>query len=203
MVLERASRDEVLLEAAHVMAKRGTCDRAQVGAVFSVDGRIISTGYNGPPAGLPHCDHASEIPKVILGGESLEGMADTQWEVQPGRVMEMPAEATFNFISGTSGCQIAGHAEENGIANAAKHGVVLNKAELHCTHAPCYACSRMIVSAGIKRVVFTTPYRKTEGVELLVQAGVEVLRQWPNGWIKPWDADKYYKPEVLGIPTDV
>lgn len=57
-VVERPSRDETLMEVAHVFAKRSTCSRAQVGAVIAVDGRILSTGYNGAPAGLPHCDHS-------------------------------------------------------------------------------------------------------------------------------------------------
>lgn len=139
MVLERASRDDVLLEVAFAVAKRGTCSRAQVGAVISRDGRIISTGYNGAPAGVPHCEH----PHLML--ESV-----------------------------SNGCLIAGHAEENAIAYAARFGVALDGAELHCTHAPCYACSRMIVNAGIVKVTYTIPYRKTEGIELLTAAAIKV-----------------------------
>lgn len=53
----RPSRDETFMEIAHTVAKRGTCSRAQVGAVIVRDGRIVSIGYNGAPAGQPHCDH--------------------------------------------------------------------------------------------------------------------------------------------------
>lgn len=56
--MERVTRDEMLLGMAKVVALRGTCSRARVGAVISRDGRIISMGYNGAPAGLPHCDHS-------------------------------------------------------------------------------------------------------------------------------------------------
>lgn len=52
----RPSRDEVCLQIASVVASRGTCSRAQVGAVIARDGRVLVTGYNGPPANLPHCD---------------------------------------------------------------------------------------------------------------------------------------------------
>src|SRR4051812_14091830 len=54
--MERPSREEVLLDVALTIARRGTCERAQVGAVIARDGRILATGYNGPPSGLPHCD---------------------------------------------------------------------------------------------------------------------------------------------------
>jgi len=53
--MERPSRDEVCMQIAHVVAQRGTCDRAQVGAILARDGRVLATGYNGPPTGLPHC----------------------------------------------------------------------------------------------------------------------------------------------------
>lgn len=52
---QRISRDETLMRVAVIISSRGTCERAQVGAVVSRDGRIISTGYVGAPAGLPHC----------------------------------------------------------------------------------------------------------------------------------------------------
>lgn len=60
----RPSRDETAMEIAHTVAKQGTCDRLQVGAVIHRQGRIIVTGYNGVPAGLPHCNHAAEEPVV-------------------------------------------------------------------------------------------------------------------------------------------
>lgn len=59
-LVERPPRDEWLMEIAHVVAQRSTCQRNQVGAVIALDGRILSIGYNGAPAGLPHCDHSSD-----------------------------------------------------------------------------------------------------------------------------------------------
>ncbi len=53
----RIERDQMLLMIAGIIALRGTCSRAQVGAVASFNGRIICTGYNGTPSGLEHCEH--------------------------------------------------------------------------------------------------------------------------------------------------
>ena len=157
----------MLMQIASVVAKRGTCSRAQVGAVVSRDGRIIATGYNGAPAGLPHCDHSNEFFRYELGHATLEGI---DWTSAPGRIMEIqPMEVTV------SGCTVAVHAEQNAIAFAAKYGLALEGGDLHCTHAPCANCSRSIINAGLKRVFFKIPYRLTEGVELLEQAGLEVF----------------------------
>ena len=54
--MERPSRDEIIMEVAYAFSRRGTCDRLRVGAAIARDGRVLVTGYNGPPAGLPHCD---------------------------------------------------------------------------------------------------------------------------------------------------
>ena len=148
----RISREEMLMQVALVVAQRGTCDRLQVGAVISRDGRIIVTGYNGAPAGLPHCNHAAE-----------------------------PIEMTV------SGCQQAEHAERNAIAFAARYGLALDQSELFCTHAPCANCARSIINAGIKSVTYVVPYRRTEGVELLMLAGIDVLlMEQPSGKITLW-----------------
>jgi dCMP deaminase len=74
------------------------------------------------------------------------------------------------------GCETAMHAEANAITYAARYGVVTDEAYLYTTHMPCYDCARLIVNAGISRVIYKTPYRKTEGVELLKLVGVEVFR---------------------------
>jgi len=166
MVL-RITRDIMLMQIASVVAKRGTCSRGQVGAVVSRDARIIATGYNGAPSGLPHCDHTAEQFRYELGHEVLENI---EWSSAPGQIMQIqPTEIVV------SGCQVAVHAEQNAIAFAAKYGLALEGGDLHCTHAPCANCARSIINAGIKRVFFKIPYRLTEGVELLEQAGLEVF----------------------------
>lgn len=181
MVLERISRDEMLMEMAFVVAKRATCSRAHVGCVISRDGRIIVTGYNGAPAGVPHCDHTEEDeflakpPRIILG--SSYGPDDLeQWAREakiPGRIMVVDTSIGMTFKA--SGCEVVEHAERNAIAFAARWGTALEGAEIHCTHAPCLACAKSILNAGIKRLTFQIPYRLTEGVELLQQAKLEIV----------------------------
>lgn len=67
--MKRPSREDVLMVTAYAFAKRGTCDRLQVGALIAREGRILVTGYNGPPAQLPHCNHAETV--FGPGSESL------------------------------------------------------------------------------------------------------------------------------------
>lgn len=142
----------MLMEVAHAIAKRGTCSRLQVGAVFSRDGRIVSTGYNGAPAGMPHCDHAGELSAQAI---TIEGVIDFAREPE-------------------TGCQVAEHAERNAIAWAARHGLALEGTEVHVTHMPCLACARSLINAGVTQLTYDQPYRLTAGVELLGVAGVKV-----------------------------
>lgn len=69
--MERVSRDVVCMQIAGVVANRGTCSRAQVGAVIARHGRVLATGYNGPPSGLPHCtdpNGCSNLDRIAEGG---------------------------------------------------------------------------------------------------------------------------------------
>lgn len=142
----RPSREEVIMGVAHEFARLGTCDRLQVGAVIHRDGRVISSGYNGVPSGLPHCDHASEV-QVTLYGQAVE----------------------------ERGCQLAVHAEANAIAWAARHGLAVKGCSLVCTHMPCVDCSKLIINSGIQSVMYEQPYRKLDGVKLLERAHVRVV----------------------------
>lgn len=182
--MERVSRDEVLMGMAAVIAARGTCDKLMVGVVFSREGRVISTGYNGAPAGLPHCEHFT-LPNTLSHEDTptwvIEAILESQGEAVPGARLSRTRTGVVWQPPGTSGgCPTAAHAEQNGIAFAARHGVVLQHAEMHITHMPCLSCSRSIINAGISRVVFAFPYRKLEGVELLAAVGIEVVHFSPT-----------------------
>ena len=133
--MNQRSRDWMLIAIAEVAAGQGTCQRLNVGAVISRNGRPITLGYNGAPSGVDHCRH---------------------------------------LLNETDGCELAVHAEANAVAFAAKEGVRLNGAELHCTHEPCLKCAQLIVNAGIVRVVYVRRYRVHDGLELMNRAGLEV-----------------------------
>lgn len=184
MAAERPTRDQALMETARVWAARSTCEMLHVGAVFSRDGRILAQGYNGAPAGMPHCEHK----RWVCGG--LQDPPD--WIFEAFNKIH-PGEANFSLQSGfvyySDGrqlvaqspemprptCSISEHAERNGIAWAARNGVRLEGCELHVTNMPCLECAKSVINAGVGRVIYHKPYRFTQGVDLLEQAGIEVL----------------------------
>lgn len=101
-----------------------------VGALIVYDKRILTTGYNGAPAGMRSCKERGECIRVNMG-------------IPSGERHEL--------------CY-AIHAEQNAIIQAAKMGVKIDGATLYCTHQPCAICAKMIVNAGIARVVYEHPY---------------------------------------------
>lgn len=68
------------------------------------------------------------------------------------------------------------HAEANAITKVAKSNNSSEGATLYVTDAPCMECSKLIIQAGIRRVVYSKDYRNTEGLELLERAGIEICK---------------------------
>lgn len=151
----RPTRDDTLMAVARAYEARSTCARNQVGAVIALDGRIIMTGYNGTPAGMPHCNHTCRCGRDEIGQSLLGTLAHHS----PGCPAGDP-------------CKLAVHAEANAIAFAAQNGLCTREAELFVTLSPCYACSQLIINAGLRRVVYGRPYRDETGLDLLSAAGV-------------------------------
>jgi dCMP deaminase len=143
--------DSHFIDIAHIIATAGTCSRLQVGAVLVYERRIISTGYNGAPAGMSHCVHA-EVAQYDQDGGGIGG-----------------------------GCKKAVHAEANTIAFAAKHGLSTDKASLYTTHSPCLKCAELIINAGIVEVIYDQAYRIKDGIELLEKARVHVVQSVQPG----------------------
>lgn len=157
--MTRPSREQVLMETAFLWATRSTCSRLAVGAVIHRDGRILVQGYNGAPAGLPHCDHRCNCGYFQMHRDAL-GPAS-------GHTDDCHSQPKF--------CR-AVHAEQNAIAWAARVGVRLEGSEMICTHQPCVACARSLINAGVEKVLFVEPYRLMDGLDLLHEAGIEVFR---------------------------
>jgi dCMP deaminase len=141
----RISADEYFLKIASVVAERSTCLRHHMGAVAVKDKHILTTGYNGAPAGVKDC--------LELGC-----LRDAQ-----------------NIPSGTRTeiCR-AIHAEQNVIIQAALHGISLEGCTIYCTHTPCVLCAKMMVNARVKRVVIFTKYADDSFKELFREAGIQV-----------------------------
>lgn len=147
----RPAWDDYFMEITHVVAKRSTCLRRKVGAVLVRDRRILATGYNGPPKGLAHC--------AELGGCQREKM-----QVPAGERQEL--------------CR-AVHAEQNAIIQAAVHGVELQDACLYSTIQPCVTCAKMLINANVKRIVYEGDYPDQMAIQMLQEAGVELVRYRP------------------------
>ena len=142
--------DKRFMEMAEVVSTWTSCARKgrAIGAVIVKDKRILTTGYNGAPAGIMSCRDKGYCMRDQLGIES-----GTQQEK----------------------C-FAVHAEQNAIAQAAKLGVSVDGATLYVTHQPCTICTRIIINSGIKRIVYKHPYPDKFSVELLEEAGVELIK---------------------------
>ncbi len=143
---QRPDIDTYFMNIAKVVAKRSTCLRQNVGAVIVKDKRILSTGYNGAPTGLPHC---LDI-----------GCLREELNIASGERHEL--------------CR-AVHAEQNAIIQAAVHGVSIAGATLYTTHQPCIMCAKMIINAKINKVVYGKKYPDERGLEFLKEANIEIL----------------------------
>ena len=75
----------------------------------------------------------------------------------------------------TAGCRNATHAEANALAFAARQGISTDGATLYVTVSPCDTCSRLLIAAGINRVVYDALYRDHTGLDLLLAAGIDIL----------------------------
>jgi dCMP deaminase len=147
---KRPSWDEYFMEVAKVVKSRSTCLSSAKGAVLVLGRQIISTGYNGTPAGTKHCD---------------EGGCARCMAVKEGRLKS-------GMDLGNCSCC---HAEENAIVQAAKNGIPTSGATLYSTHSPCTYCSKMIINAGIEKVVASTAYPDQLGVRLMKEAGLQLV----------------------------
>ncbi|MCI7146352.1 MAG: cytidine/deoxycytidylate deaminase family protein [Clostridiales bacterium] len=145
---KRPSWDEYFMEMAYVTAKRSTCLRRQVGAVIVKDRHIIATGYNGAPRGIRHC------------GDREEGCLRQQLGVPSGEKHEL--------------CR-ALHAEQNAIIQAATLGQSVEGGTIYVTHQPCVICAKMIINAGIERIVVSEGYPDELSVEILQEAGLRIV----------------------------
>ena len=142
--------DVRFMELAGVISGWASCYKSdrKIGAVIVKNKRIVTTGYNGAPAGIKTCVERGECLREKLG-------------IASGTRAEL--------------CY-ATHAEQNAIIQAAKLGVSIDGATLYCTHQPCVICAKMIVNAGIRRVVYRHGYPDTFSLEILNEAGVLLER---------------------------
>jgi dCMP deaminase len=144
---QRPGWDEYFMEVAQVVAKRSTCLRRHVGAIIVKDKRIIATGYNGAPSGMAHCLDVGCLRERL----------------------QIPSGERQELCRGL-------HGEQNAIIQASLYGFSVEGATLYTTTEPCITCAKMIINAGLRRVVYMKEYPDTLARQMLQEAGVECSR---------------------------
>ncbi len=130
-----------------LVAKRSTCKRRAVGAILVKEKRILATGYNGAPARLRHCEEVGCLRENS----------------------SVPSGERHELCRGL-------HAEQNVIIQAAYHGISIADSTLYCTNKPCVICSKMIINAGIVKIVYEEGYNDDLADQMLTEAGIEKER---------------------------
>ncbi len=141
----RPDWDTYFMRITKLVATRSSCLRRSVGAVLVKDKRILATGYNGAPAGMAHCEEA--------------GCLRDQLHIPSGERHEL--------------CRGL-HAEQNAIIQAARQGTEIKDSTLYCTTAPCSLCAKMLINAGVTRIVYEGSYPDERAMAFFAEAGVKV-----------------------------
>lgn len=145
---KRPDWDEYFMNIMEQVAKRATCDRGRSAAVIAKGNRLLAAGYVGAPSGTKHCDEIGHLMHKVIN--------------EDGSVSEHCIRTT--------------HAEQNAIVQAALHGVSVEGGTIYIRMEPCFTCAKMIINAGIKRVVCQKKYHKGElSRKFLKEAGVELV----------------------------
>jgi len=144
---KRPSWDAYFIEIMDAVSRRATCEKEREGCVIARDNQILVTGYSGAPTGLAHCDEVGHQMKTIVDEQGNESKV----------------------------CVRINHAEQNALSQAAKLGTKIGEATIYCENIPCDVCSKMLVSAGIRRIVARKNSSIEPGIrELFLNAGVHV-----------------------------
>lgn len=138
--LTRPSWDRYFMDIAEVVATRSNCMRRHVAAVIVKDGRIISTGYNGTPRGIRNC-HEGGCPRCASTAPAGTNLGEC----------------------------LCSHGEENAIVQAAYHGIAVKDSIIYTTFSPCLICSKMIINAGIREVVYQNRYALDAGARKILK----------------------------------
>ena len=145
-VPQRPDWQTYFMDIAQLVSSRSTCLRRHVGAVIVKENRILSTGYNGAPTGIRHC-----LDRGCLRDE-----------------LKIPSGQRHELCRGL-------HAEQNAIIQAAYHGVSIESSDIYCTNQPCIICAKMIINAGLKKIIVGNSYPDELATEMLNEAGLKVV----------------------------
>jgi dCMP deaminase len=145
--MNRPSWDEYFIGVTKLISQRSTCLRRAVGCVLVLDNRILSSGYNGSPSGLEHCSVAGCIREKL----------------------KIPSGEKHELCRGL-------HGEMNSLIQCALHGISTEGATLYSTTLPCSICTKMLIQAGIKRIVYVEDYNDALSKQFLDESIIEVVK---------------------------
>ncbi|MEA3494313.1 MAG: dCMP deaminase family protein [Candidatus Margulisiibacteriota bacterium] len=145
--MSRPKWNDYFMKITENVAERATCVKRKVGAIIVKDNRILSTGYNGAPKGFDHCTEATCIRKQ----------------------MNVPSGQRHELCRGL-------HAEQNAIIQAAVHGVSIDGSIMYCNYQPCVICVKMIINAGITKLVYAGGYPDELAEEMLKESNLQVVK---------------------------
>lgn len=144
-LVARPSWDEYFMRIAELASTRSTCLRRQVGAVIVKDRKILATGYNGAPSGLKHCLDIGCLREKL----------------------KIPSGERHELCRAT-------HAEQNAIVQAALFGVSIKDSFMYSTTQPCILCTKLIINAGIRKMVIKDSYPDQMSKQMLREAKVKI-----------------------------
>jgi dCMP deaminase len=144
---QRPSWDSYFLRITEDVSERATCVKRKVGAIIVKDHHILATGYNGAPKGFKHCTEATCLRLKL----------------------KVPSGQRHELCRGL-------HAEQNAIIQAAVQGVKIEGGTMYCTYQPCVICVKMMLNAGIVRLVYAGGYPDELAEEMLKESKMEVLK---------------------------
>ena len=151
MSISRPSYDEYFMQMAYLAASRSTCLRRHVGAVLVKDKHVLSTGYNGPPKGLRHCNETGCLREE----------------------QGVPSGERHEICRGL-------HAEQNAIIQASVFGVSIKNGVLYVTNTPCVVCAKMLINAGVTEIIYDGDYPDSLSIQMLNESNIKLTRFKPS-----------------------
>ena len=150
-VMKRPSADQYFMDMAKLVSSRSTCLRRHVGAVIVKDKHVLSTGYNGAPRGVSHCEETGCL-RVKLN---------------------VPSGTRHELCRGV-------HAEQNAVTQAAYHGTSLKGAIIYTTTFPCSLCAKILINSGITEIIYDEGYMDELSKDILGESNIKIRKYVPD-----------------------
>ena len=143
----RPNPDEYFMQMAHLVKQRSTCPRRSVGAVIVKNKHVLSTGYNGNPKGMKHCEEIGCLREEL----------------------SVPSGQRHELCTGL-------HAEQNAIIQAAVFGVSIDGAVIYLTNTPCSVCAKMLINAGVQEIIYQDGYPDKLAQKILDDSKIKIRK---------------------------